>query len=253
MSGFGFTDDGKTDMNTSTNRLSIVLITYNSQKYLDRVLSSCLFADEIVIVDSNSSDQTIQIAQKYKAKIYQEDWMGFGRQKQRAVDLAKNRWVFVLDSDEVISDKLQKELLNLLEKPKYSAYFVPRLNCFFGKPVKRCGLYPDYTIRLFDKKEAKFSDDEVHEKVVIEKNKTSYLKNYMIHFAYENVEEFITKQNRYSTLNSKPNRLKALINPPWTFFRLYILKLGFLEGWRGFVIAKLYAQYTFWKYIKKSF
>ncbi len=239
-------------MSTSTNNLSVVLITYNSEKYLEKVLSSCSFANEIVIVDSNSTDRTIQIAKKYKAKIYQKEWQGFGKQKQTAINLAKNEWVFVLDSDEIITQNLQKEIEKTLKNPTYKAYFVPRLNYFFGKPIKRCGLYPDYTIRLFNKKYAKFTKSEVHEKVILQNEKASYLKNPMIHFAYESIEQFIEKQNRYSTLNAKGDIFKAIFNPFWTFFKLYFLKLGFLEGWRGFVISKLYSQYTFWKYAKKS-
>ncbi len=239
-------------MSTSTNNLSIVLITYNSEKYLEKVLSSCSFAEEIVIVDSNSTDRTIQIAKKHKAKIYQKEWQGFGKQKQTAIDLAKNEWVFVLDSDEIITQNLQKEIQKTLKNPAYKAYFVPRLNYFFGKPIKRCGLYPDYTIRLFNKKYAKFTKSEVHEKVILQNEKASYLKNPMIHYAYESIEQFIEKQNRYSTLNAKGDIFKAVFNPFWTFFKLYFLKLGFLEGWRGFVVSKLYSQYTFWKYAKKS-
>ena len=253
MNGSGFTEGGKISMSIYTNKISVVLITYNSEKYLDRVLSSCSFADEIVILDSFSKDSTLEIARKYGAKIFQKEWMGFGRQKQEAVRLASNDWIFSLDSDEVITDKLAKELEEVLKKPEFYAYFVPRLNYFFGKPVRYGGLYPDFTIRLFNRNYSKFSDDEVHEKVIVENNKISYLKNHMLHFAYENVEEFIAKQNRYSSLNAKPNRLKAILNPFWTFFRMYILKSGFLDGWRGFIVAKLYSEYTFWKYIKKSF
>ncbi len=253
MNGSGFIEDGKISMNTSTIKLSIVLITYNSERYLDEVLSSCSFADEIVILDSFSTDKTLEIAKKYNAKVYQKEWMGFGKQKQEAVKLASNEWVFALDSDEVITKELAKELQEVLKEPKFYAYFVPRLNYFFGKPIRHCGLYPDFTVRLFNKNYASFSDDKVHEKVIVKDNKISYLKNHMLHFAYENIEEFIAKQNRYSSLNAKPSRIKAVFNPLWTFFKIFFVKLGFLEGWRGFVIAKLYSEYTFWKYVKKSF
>ncbi len=239
-------------MKRSTNKLSIVLITFNSQKYLNKTLSSCSFADEIVVVDSNSKDNTLKIAKSFNAKIYTKAWQGFGKQKQTAVDLASNDWVFVIDSDEVITDSLKEEIENTLKNPLSKAYFVPRLNYFFGKPIKRCGLYPDYTIRLFNKKFAKFTEDEVHERVVLKNEEPSYLKNPLLHFAYESIEQFIEKQNRYSTLNAKNSIIKAIFNPYWTFFKLYFLKLGFLEGWRGFVISKLYSQYTFWKYSKKS-
>jgi glycosyltransferase involved in cell wall biosynthesis len=200
------------------------------------------------MIDSGSTDNTLEIANKFKnTKIIHQKWLGFGKQKQAGVDACSNDWVFILDSDEIITDELKNELLSLSFTCK--AYFVPRLNYFFGKPIRHCGLYPDTTLRLFDKKIAKFSEDEVHEKVLTNE-KTDTLKKHMLHFAYENIEEFITKQNRYSSLNKKDRVLKALFSPYWTFFKIYFLRLGFLEGWRGFVIAKLYAQYTFWKYIK---
>jgi glycosyltransferase involved in cell wall biosynthesis len=228
--------------------LSIVILTYNSEKYLQEVLTSCVFANEVVVVDSGSIDNTLSIAQNFaNVRIIHQPWLGFGKQKQKGVASTKNDWVFVLDSDEVITEKLQQEIDSLDFTCK--AYLIPRLNYFFGKPMKRCGLYPDLTIRLFDKNFASFSQDEVHEKVLT-KEKVEILKNHMLHFAYESIEAFITKQNRYSSLNKKSNHFKALINPYWTFFKLYFLKLGFLEGWRGFLIAKLYAQYTFWKYVK---
>ncbi|MFK5881563.1 MAG: glycosyltransferase family 2 protein [Sulfurospirillum sp.] len=229
-------------------KISIVILTFNSQKYLQKVLNSCLFADEILIVDSGSSDETLNIAKTFSnVKTVQQKWLGFGKQKQAGVDACKNDWVFVLDSDEVITKELREEIL--ADTLIYKAYFVPRLNYFFGKPIRHCGLYPDITLRFFDKNFAKFSEDEVHEKVIT-KEKTAILKNHMLHFAYENIEEFIAKQNKYSSLNKKQNIFKAIFNPYWTFFKIYFLRLGFLEGKSGFIIAKLYAQYTFWKYIK---
>ena len=232
-------------------RLSVVMITLNSEKYLKESLSSALFADEVLILDAGSIDNTVKIAKDLGVKVYQEPWKGFGRQKQRAVELAKNEWIFVLDSDEVITEALKREVLEVIKKNEYDGFFVPRLNYFFGKPIKRCGLYPDYSLRLFKKSKGRFTEDEVHERVLIN-GKTGCLKSYMLHYAYETIEEFIEKQNRYSTLGAKPNKLKAIFAPLWTFFKLYFLKLGFLEGWHGFVISVLYSQYTFWKYTKKS-
>ena len=230
-------------------KLSVAIITKNSEKTIKKCVSSALFADEVVVVDSGSEDNTVQICENLGCRVLKKEWMGFGKQKQFAIDNCKNEWVFVLDSDEVITEKLQQKILSILKNPKYKAYKVARLNYFFGKPVYHCGLYPDYTIRLFDKNFGKFSSDEVHEKVIIDGN-TGILKNHMLHFAYNSIEEFIEKQNRYSSLNARQNRLKAIINPYWTFLKIFIIKKGFLEGWRGFIIAKLYAQYTFWKYIK---
>lgn len=231
-------------------KLSVVIITKNEEYFIADAIKSSLFADEVIILDSGSIDRTCEIAKELGAKVYQNEWLGFGPQKNRAVELAKNNWVFVLDSDERITEELKDEIVTTLKEPQFNGYFIARLNNFFGKNIKNCGLYPDYSIRLFNKNYGKFNDVSVHESVQLT-SKAAHLKNHMIHLAYESIEEFIQKQNRYSSLNHKKKSLiKAIINPYWTFFKLYILKKGFLDGWHGFVISKLYAQYTFWKYIK---
>ena len=230
-------------------KLSVIIITFNSERIIADAVKSALFADEILILDSGSDDKTVEIAGNLGARVEHQKWLGFGKQKQRAVELAKNDWIFVLDSDERITDMLKDEILSALQKADFDGYLIPRLNYFFGKSIKHCGLYPDYTIRLFNRNLGYFTDDDVHERVII-KGKIGTLKNHLIHHAYDTVEEFIAKQNRYSTLSSKSSKTKALIAPLWTFLRIFCLKLGFLDGWRGFVIAKLYSQYTFWKYIK---
>jgi glycosyltransferase involved in cell wall biosynthesis len=230
--------------------LSIVILTFNSDKYLEEVLQSASFADETLILDGGSTDATLSLAEKANVTVYkQKEWLGFGKQKQKAVDLAKNDWVFVLDSDEVISGDLQKEILSALTAQDADGYTVPRLNHFFGKPIRHGGLYPDATIRLFNRKKGDFTPAEVHEKVII-KGRVGQLHTPMKHYAYDSIEEFIDKQNRYSTLGAKPNRLKALFNPIWTFLKMYGIKQGFRDGWHGYLIARLYSQYTFWKYIK---
>jgi len=230
--------------------LSIVLLTHNSEKHLHEVLASAAFADEIVIYDGASTDNTLSIAEEFGARIEaQGAWQGFGAMKQQAVNLARNDWVFVLDSDEVITPALQKEIRKTLESPECDGYLVPRLNWFFGKAIRHGGLYPDATIRLFYRPKGRFTSNPVHEKVQID-GKIGTLKEPMKHYAYDSVEEFIAKQNRYSSLGAKSNRIKALTNPLWTFFRMYVIKGGFLDGWHGYLIARLYAQYTFWKYVK---
>jgi len=232
------------------NKLSVVIIAKNEEKFIVGAVESAIFADEVLVVDSGSTDNTCNIAKGIGARVVQQDWLGFGAQKNKAVELAKNDWVFVLDADERFTSELQSEVLATLKNPIADGYMIARLNRFFGKNIKTCGLYPDYSIRFFNKNKGKFNNVLVHESVQIKGN-TAKLKNHMIHLAYETVDEFIIKQNKYATLHhKKKNRLKALISPPWTFFKLYFIKLGFLDGWHGFVIAKLYAQYSFWKYIK---
>ena len=232
------------------HKLSIVIITKNAEKFIADAVKSTIFADEVLVLDSDSTDDTCRIAEELGARVKHQDWLGFGPQKNKAVELANNDWVFVLDSDERITPKLQDEIFFTLNNPQSDGYRIARLNNFFGKNIKTCGLYPDYSIRLFNRTKGQFNNVAVHESVQIDGN-AAKLKNHMIHLAYENIDEFITKQKRYAELSQKKkNLLKALFSPCWTFFKLYFIKLGFLDGWHGFVIAKIYAQYTFWKYSK---
>jgi len=234
-------------------KLSLVLITKNAERLLADALDSGGFADEMLVLDSGSADQTCAIAEAHGARVMRQEWLGFGAQKNQAVSLAAHDWVFVLDADERIPPALRAEILRVLQNPanqKIRGYAVPRLNRFFGKTIKTCGLYPDYSIRLFNRKHGKFTDAPVHERVQIT-GRTARLQNPMIHLAYDTVGQFIDKQNAYAELSCKKRSItKALFSPGWTFFKRYVLQLGFLDGWRGFVISKLYAQYTFWKYIK---
>lgn len=231
-------------------KLSIIIICKNEEAVIEDAIKSSLFANEVIVLDSGSTDNTCQIAKNLGVEVLHQDWLGFGRQKQKAVELASNKWVFILDSDERITQNLQIEILDILNNPQYKGYFVPRLNNFWGNDIKSCGLYPDFSLRLFNRDFGIFNDVPVHESVQMT-TKVGYLNNHMIHLAYSSIEEFIIKQNCYSTLHhKKKNILKAIFSPYWTFFKLFIIKRGFLDGINGFVISKLYAQYTFWKYIK---
>ena len=233
-----------------SNLLSVVIIAKNEEKFIGDAIKSAEFADEILLLDSGSTDDTCKIAKQLGARVENQAWLGFGPQKNRAVDLASNDWVFVLDSDERISSRLQSEIITTLNNPSCDGYLVARLNNFFGKDIRTCGLYPDYSVRLFNRTKGKFDNVPVHESVQID-GKVKKLNNHMIHLAYDNVGEFIAKQKRYSELSqNKKNIFKALISPCWTFVKLYFLKRGFMDGWHGLIIAKIYAQYTFWKYIK---
>ena len=232
------------------NQLSVVIISKNEEKFIADAVESALFANEVLVLDSGSTDNTCTIAQEHGAKVLHQDWLGFGAQKNKAVGLAKNDWVFVLDSDERITTELQSEILNTLQDPAADGYHTARLNNFFGKNIWHCGLYPDYSIRLFNRQKGRFNNVPVHESVQIQGN-TDKLKNHMIHLAFDTVEEFSNKQKKYAALSQKKkNLIKAFFSPIWTFLKIYIFRLGFVEGWRGFIIAKVYAQYTFWKYFK---
>lgn len=231
-------------------RLSVVIITKNEESFIEDAIKSAQFADEIIVLDSNSQDKTIQIARQLGARVEVHDWIGFGPQKNLAIKLAKNDWVFVLDADERITNQLQEEIKTVLKNPTSNGYFVARLNKFFGKNIKTCGLFPDFSIRLFDRSKGEFNNVAVHESARVI-GKTSKLKHYMTHLAYDNVEDFINKQKIYAKLSQKnKNIFKAFLSPCWVFFKIYFIKLGFIDGWHGFVIAKVYSKYTFWKYYK---
>ncbi len=231
-------------------KISVVIITKNEEKHIKNAIQSALFADEILVLDSGSIDKTCDIAKNLGARVEHQEWLGFGCQKNKAVELASNDWVFVLDADEEITEKLRYEIIETLQSPLSNGFYVARLNNFFGRDIKTCGLYPDYTIRLFNRSKGFFNELPVHESVQIQ-GQVSKLKNHMTHIAYESIDEFIQKQNHYSGLSPKKrNILKALISPFWTFFKLYFIRRGFLDGRHGFIIAALYSQYTFWKYIK---
>ena len=233
-----------------SNSLSVVIITKNEEDFIGEAVKSAQFANEVIVLDSYSDDRTCEIAKKFGAKVFQKEWQGFGLQKNLAVSLASNDWVFVLDSDERITPQLKNEIVSTLKAPLFDGYKIARLNCFFGKNIKTCGLYPDYSIRLFNRFKGKFNNVPVHESVKVN-GEVSKLKNHMLHLAYENVEEFIKKQKLYAELSEKKKSLlKAIFAPCWTFIKLYLIKLGFLDGKHGFLISKIYAKYTFWKYSK---
>ena len=228
---------------------SVVIIAKNEERYIEGAILSAKFANEAIVVDSGSTDNTCVIAKSLGAKLVYQDWLGYGKQKNKAIELASNDWVYVLDSDERITEELKIEILEVLRNPTHDGYNVARLNYFFGKFIKTCGLYPDYSIRLFNKQKGQFNNAPVHESVQL-KGRKSNLKNHMIHFAYESEEEFIIKQKKYAALSlKKQNLLKALMSPLWMFFKIYFLKYGFLDGKQGFKIALIYSKYTYWKYI----
>ena len=146
-----------------SNKISVVIITKNEERYIEEAILSAKFANEVLVVDSGSTDNTCSIAKSLGAKLVHHDWLGFGKQKNKAIELASNDWVFVLDSDERITEELKTEILEVLNNPTHDGYNVARLNYFFGKFIKTCGLYPDYTIRLFNKQKGQFNEVQVHE------------------------------------------------------------------------------------------
>ncbi|HEX9860892.1 MAG TPA: glycosyltransferase family 2 protein, partial [Nitrospirota bacterium] len=239
-------------------RLSVVIITFNEEANVRDALESAKWADEIVVVDSFSEDRTPEISREYTENFHQEKWRGFSGQKSLAVSLAKNDWVFVLDSDERITDGLRAEISGLMEKGLDKAgYYCARRNHFMGMEIRHGGWYPDYSMRMFDRTKGGFIERKVHEAVEV-RGETGYLKNPMLHFTYTGISDYLTRMDRYSALAADElfgrgrhaGLTDLLFRPPFTFFKMYVLKQGFRDGMHGLVLAALYSFYTFSKYAK---
>ncbi len=238
--------------------LSIIIITKNEAHHIASCLDSVAsWADEIIILDSGSTDETVSICEKYTPHVYETDWPGYGPQKQRALEKATGKWIFSIDADETVSQQLENEIKQAIKSTKYVGYQIPRLSKFCGKEIHHSGWWPDYTIRLFRKKSGNFSLAPVHEKVDVE-GPVGKLKTPLLHDTYESLEEAISKMNHYSSLSAKmlfdqgkkSSLGKALAKSVWTFIRIYFVKAGFLDGKHGLMLAILNTEGTYYKYIK---
>jgi glycosyltransferase involved in cell wall biosynthesis len=237
--------------------VSVVIVTKNEEHNIEDALKSVSDAEEIIVIDSFSTDRTVEICRKYTDKVYQQEWQGFARQKQTAVDHAKGKWILILDSDERITPELKAEITANITDTKISGFYVPRENYFIGKWIRHSGWWPDHTLRLFRKDRGHLEPREVHEKVVIE-GQAGYLENPLKHYTYRSVSDFLERSERYSDLAAREIRKNSgragpfslTVRPIATFIKMYILRLGVLDGTRGIMLALLYSHYTFLKYAK---
>jgi glycosyltransferase involved in cell wall biosynthesis len=240
--------------------LSVILITRNEEANLEACLASLEgIAQQIVVVDTNSADRTLEIAQKYGALISQPpDWPGFGPQKNRALDLATSEWVLSLDADERLTPALKSEILTAIHHSAHvDCFAIPRLSWYCGRFIRYSGWSPDYVDRLFRRGSAHFSDDLVHERLV-PNGQVAKLKNPMLHYSFMNYSQVLQKLDRYSTASAEQafakgkssSPVKAVLHGAWAFFRTYILRAGFLDGPQGFALAISNGQGTYYRYIK---
>ena len=240
--------------------LSVILITRNEEANLADCLASLEgSAQQIVVVDTNSSDRTLEIAKNYGAVIAQPaDWPGFGPQKNRALALATGDWVLSLDADERLTPALRSEILTAINHPAHVECFaIPRLSWYCGRFIRHSGWSPDYVDRLFKRGTAHFSDDLVHERL-IPNGQVGKLENPMLHYSFMNTAQVHEKMERYSTASANQeflrgktgSPLKAVAHGAWAFTRTYIIRAGFLDGPQGFSLACANANGSFWKYIK---
>jgi glycosyltransferase involved in cell wall biosynthesis len=240
--------------------LSVLVITRNEAHNLHDCLQSMHgWADEIIVVDSQSTDATVAIAQQHGAKVAQPaDWPGFGPQKNRALDLATCDWVFSIDADERVTPELAAEIIQALKTGNAQvAYKVPRLSSYCGKFIHHAGWQPDYVLRLFKRGTAKFSDDLVHERVVCEQ-KVIALQNHLLHYSYLNFSQVLSKVDAYSSASAQQAYARgkrssvagALGHGAWAFFRTYVIRRGFLDGSHGLALSVSNAETSYYKYLK---
>ena len=238
--------------------VSVTIITKNEARNIEECLQSVGWASEIVVVDQFSEDRTAEIAKQLGAKVFQEPWRGFARQKNFAVDKARGPWIVSLDADERVTPSLRKEIEEKLsQEDEYSGYYIPRRNFFCRQWIRHGGWYPDYTLKLFRKDRGCFQDRAVHEKVVVD-GKVGYLEHPLDHFTYRSVSDFIVRLDNYSRLAAQELPItgrwsisyKLCFRPLFTFINMYLLRKGALDGAVGFFLAVSYAYYTFLKYYR---
>jgi glycosyltransferase involved in cell wall biosynthesis len=242
------------------NKISCVIITYNEEENIRRVLNSVKWCDEIVVVDSGSADKTIEICEEYNCSIYEKEFNGYGEQKRYAVSLASNDWILNIDADEVVSDELRDEIKNLFndDEIKFNGFFLPRSLIFLGKHFKYGRESKEYYLRLFNKNFGDFSSDKVHEKVEL-KGDTKELNGTLHHYSYINIEQYFNKFNSYTTKaakglfdeGNKGRSVAAIVlGFPVYFFKNYFIYRNFLNGTQGFLWALFSSLYPVIKYFK---
>ena len=237
--------------------LSVVLIAQDAALQLEECLASAAFADEIVLVDSGSTDATRDIAQRHGARVVAKQWLGFGRQKQFAVEQARHDWVLCLDADERVSPQLRASIERALAAPAAPVYRMARCNRFLGRWLRHGEGYPDWSPRLFNRRSARWSDDPVHEKVLYAVTPGT-LQGDLLHESAEDLVRYLDKQNRYTTLAAEQlyergrsaGAFDLLASPVVRFFKFYVLRLGFLDGLAGLVHIGIGCMSSYLKYAK---
>jgi glycosyltransferase involved in cell wall biosynthesis len=238
-------------------KLSVILITHNEAANVAACLESVAWADEIVVVDSGSTDQTPGICRRYTPHVHSTDWPGFGPQKNRALDLATGDWVLSIDADERVTPELRVEIESVLAAPDAEAYELPRLSSYLGQPMRHGGWWPDHVTRLFRRGSARFSDARVHEALQVN-GRTGRLRQPLLHHPFRSLDQVIGKMDAYSTAAAASMAERgrsaglgsAVLHGLFAFLRTYLLRAGFLDGKLGFVLAVSNAEGAYYKYLK---
>jgi len=240
-------------------RLSVIVIAKNEAGAIRRCLESVAWADEIVVLDSGSTDATIEISKQCGARVEAgADWQGFGVQKNRVLALATGDWVLSIDADEWVTQELQAEIRAVIASPgAHSGFRMPRLSSYCGRFMRHSGWWPGYVTRLFRRGRARFSDDLVHEKLIVD-GAVASLRAPLMHESYRDLEQVLSKVDAYSSAGAQMALRRgggsslggAVLRGLWTFFRTYILRAGFLDGREGFMLAVSNAEVTYYRSLK---
>ncbi|MBM4007774.1 MAG: glycosyltransferase family 2 protein [Planctomycetes bacterium] len=239
-------------------RLSVVLITRDEEPRIGATLDSVAFADERIVLDHGSRDRTCEIAAARGAQVHRTDvWPGFGPQKNRAVALATGDWILALDADEQVSPALAEEIRGAIRNPQADVYALPRLSRFCGRYMLHSGWWPDRVPRLFRCGKARYSDDQVHERLMFE-GPLARLHAPLLHDTHRSIEHALQKMNRYTSLGAaeawargkRSGIVRAFIRAVWSFLRTYIFRRGFLDGREGLLLAIMVAENTLYKHAK---
>jgi glycosyltransferase involved in cell wall biosynthesis len=234
-------------------RLSVTIVAWNEEERLRACLESVGWADEILVVDAESTDKTVLLAREFTDKVWVRPWPGFAVQKNFALEQASGDWMLSLDADERVTPELSERIKRIVkEDGPADGYRIPRRNVFWGAWVRHGGLYPDYQLRLFRRGAGRFVEDAVHESVRVV-GRVDTLSEPLLHQSYRDLEDFLRRSNRYSTLAAedwlrrgrRASVLDLILKPLGRFLSMYIVQRGFLDGWRGLVLAALYAEYVF--------
>lgn len=241
-------------------QISAVIIARDEEAKIGNAIRSVLWADEVLVVDSGSVDETRSIAESLGARVIQQEWLGFGGQKQFAVDLAQNDFILSLDADEAVSDRLAEEIRSVLRSgDALDAYYIPRLAFYLGRPIRHCGWYPDRQLRLFDRTKGEWSRSKVHESVILGPDaRVGSLKHDLLHYSIDSISQHAEMiHSRYAPLSAEQmhqDRVKTSIAkigmlPIWTFFYTYVLRLGVLDGLAGLAISGFASYNVFLKHL----
>ena len=237
--------------------LTVIIITKNEESHITQCLESVKWAGEIIVLDSGSSDETVSICRQFTPLVFETDWQGFGVQKQRALNKATGDWVLSIDADEIITPELRAEIEHAISQNQHDAFLLPRLSSYCGKFIKHGGWYPDYILRLFRRELGHFTDDVIHERVIVE-GKIGKLTAPILHESYSDLSEMLEKMNSYSSLNAqklfergvKSSLSKAIFRGLWKFIQTYFVKAAFLDGKHGLMLAISSAESVYYKYLK---